>query len=81
MYNPRNCPINYQFVFCLQTRLLVTHGVTYLPNADLILVMKDGEISESGTYRELLSKKGAFADFLIQHMTETEDADEEKGKY
>lgn len=43
--------------------------------------MKNGEISESGTYKELIAKKGAFADFLIQHMTETEDVDEEKGLF
>ncbi|CAG7831109.1 unnamed protein product [Allacma fusca] len=31
-------------------------------------VMKDGEISEIGTYKQLLEKKGEFADFLIQHI-------------
>lgn len=39
------------------TRVLVTHGITYLPQVDHIVVMKDGEISEEGTYRELLEKK------------------------
>jgi len=32
--------------------------------------MKDGQVSESGTYKELLDKKGDFADFLILHMQE-----------
>jgi len=32
--------------------------------------MKDGQISESGTYKELLDKKGDFADFLLLHMQE-----------
>lgn len=40
-----------------KTRLLVTHSITYLPEMDNIIVLKDGEISETGTYRELLDKK------------------------
>jgi ATP-binding cassette subfamily C (CFTR/MRP) protein 1 len=53
-----------------KTRVLVTHGITYLPEIDNIIVLKDGEISESGTYKELLEKRGAFADFLVQHLQE-----------
>ncbi|XP_014222078.1 multidrug resistance-associated protein 1 isoform X3 [Trichogramma pretiosum] len=53
-----------------KTRILVTHGITYLPEVDNIVVLKDGEISESGTYKELLEKRGAFADFLVQHLQE-----------
>ena len=40
-----------------KTRILVTHGISFLPQVDRIVVMKDGRISESGTYRELLLKK------------------------
>ena len=53
-----------------KTRLLVTHGLTYLPQTDKIIVMKEGKISETGTYTELLEKKGDFADFLIQYFSE-----------
>jgi ATP-binding cassette, subfamily C (CFTR/MRP), member 1 len=63
-----------------KTRLLVTHGITYLPQCDNIYVMKDGEISESGSYHKLLEMKGAFAEFLVQHLQEinegVEDLDE-----
>lgn len=55
-----------------KTRVLVTHGITYLPEVDVIVVLTDGEISEIGTYRELLDKKGAFAEFLIQHLQEND---------
>lgn len=34
-----------------KTRILVTHGITYLPQMDTIHVIKGGEITESGTYR------------------------------
>ncbi|XP_065072690.1 multidrug resistance-associated protein 1 isoform X3 [Ochlerotatus camptorhynchus] len=60
-----------------KTRVLVTHGITYLPNTNVIFVMKDGEISESGSYQELMDKKGAFADFLIQHLQEVNEEEED----
>ncbi|XP_025062211.1 multidrug resistance-associated protein 1 isoform X6 [Alligator sinensis] len=47
-----------------KTRVLVTHGVNYLPQMDTIIVMVDGEISEMGSYQELLKQDGAFAEFL-----------------
>ncbi|XP_071568154.1 multidrug resistance-associated protein 1 isoform X1 [Temnothorax nylanderi] len=53
-----------------KTRVLVTHSITYLPEVDNIIVLKDGEITESGTYKQLLEKKGAFAEFLVQHLQE-----------
>jgi ABC-type multidrug transport system fused ATPase/permease subunit len=56
-----------------KTRILVTHGVKFLPNVDRIVVMKDGQISESGTYRELLDHGKEFSEFLIQYLQEEED--------
>ncbi|XP_039632406.1 multidrug resistance-associated protein 1 isoform X1 [Polypterus senegalus] len=47
-----------------KTRVLVTHGMSYLPQMDLILVMVDGQITETGSYQELLDQGGAFAEFL-----------------
>ncbi|KAJ8251179.1 hypothetical protein GJAV_G00218160 [Gymnothorax javanicus] len=47
-----------------KTRILVTHGLSYLPQADLILVMVNGEITEMGSYAELLGRHGAFAEFM-----------------
>ena len=56
-----------------ETRVLVTHGIGYLPQVDDIIVLKDGKVTEQGTYQELLQKKGAFAEFLVEYMTEQED--------
>ncbi|XP_051905539.1 multidrug resistance-associated protein 1 isoform X2 [Hippocampus zosterae] len=47
-----------------KTRLLVTHGLSYLPQVDLILVMVGGEITEVGSYQQLMATEGAFSEFL-----------------
>uniref|UniRef100_A0AAQ4RKA6 Multidrug resistance-associated protein 1 n=1 Tax=Gasterosteus aculeatus aculeatus TaxID=481459 RepID=A0AAQ4RKA6_GASAC len=46
-----------------KTRVLVTHGLSYLPQADLILVLVEGEVSEMGSYQHLMATEGAFAEF------------------
>ncbi|XP_041825781.1 multidrug resistance-associated protein 1-like [Melanotaenia boesemani] len=47
-----------------KTRVLVTHGLSFLSKADLILVMEDGHISEMGSYIELMDRKGVFATLI-----------------
>lgn len=63
-------------ILASKTRLLVTHGITYLPQVDNIYVLKNGEITESGSMQELMNKKGAFAEFLIQHLQEVNEEEE-----
>ncbi|CAG2240979.1 ABCC1 [Mytilus edulis] len=60
-----------------KTRVLVTHGVRWLPFVDKIIVMMDGAVSECGSYDELLSHDGAFAQFLKMYLIQTEDEEEE----
>ncbi|OXB64192.1 hypothetical protein ASZ78_002114 [Callipepla squamata] len=45
-----------------KTRVLVTHNLTILPHADLIIVMEEGKISEMGNYQELISKRANFVE-------------------
>ena len=45
-----------------RTSFIIAHRLSTIKNADLILVMKDGDILESGTHEELLAKKGFYAD-------------------
>ena len=40
---------------------------------DQIFVMKEGRVSEQGTYENLLAEGGEFADFLIQYLSEEGD--------
>ncbi|NWU60420.1 MRP1 protein, partial [Pterocles burchelli] len=68
-----------------KTRVLVTHAVNYLPQMDTILVMTDGEISEMGSYQELLKQDGAFAEFLrtyanAEQSMENSDTSSPSGK-
>uniref|UniRef100_A0A6M2DRX2 ABC-type glutathione-S-conjugate transporter n=1 Tax=Xenopsylla cheopis TaxID=163159 RepID=A0A6M2DRX2_XENCH len=63
-----------------KTRILVTHGITYLPYTSNIAVLVGGSISETGTYKELLDKKGAFADFLVQHIQNVGEQEEDIGE-
>jgi ATP-binding cassette subfamily B protein len=45
-----------------RTSFIIAHRLSTIKNADLILVLKDGDIVEQGTHRELLEKQGFFAD-------------------
>uniref|UniRef100_A0A8C5L1S6 Multidrug resistance-associated protein 1 n=1 Tax=Jaculus jaculus TaxID=51337 RepID=A0A8C5L1S6_JACJA len=64
-----------------KTRILVTHSISYLPQVDVIIVMSGGKISEMGSYQELLTRDGAFAEFLRTYTsTEQDSASTEEGK-
>ncbi len=43
-----------------RTSFVIAHRLSTIKNADLILVMKDGNIVEQGTHNELLKKKGYY---------------------
>ena len=60
----------------IQVRILVTHGLSFLPQCDQIIVMADGTITEVGTYSELVDNNAAFAEFLRNYAT-TEKEEEE----
>ena len=44
-----------------RTSFVIAHRLSTIKNADCILVMKDGDIIESGTHEELLAKGGFYA--------------------
>jgi ATP-binding cassette subfamily C (CFTR/MRP) protein 1 len=58
-----------------KTRVLVTHGITYLPSTQWIVVVSNGTISEQGSYDELIARNGDFAKFMLEYMTEEGDSE------
>ncbi|XP_029418874.1 canalicular multispecific organic anion transporter 1 isoform X2 [Nannospalax galili] len=51
-----------------KTRILVTHGIHFLPQVDEIVVLENGSILEKGSYHDLMAKKGVFAKNLKTYM-------------
>ncbi|KAJ3338280.1 hypothetical protein HDU83_008234 [Entophlyctis luteolus] len=47
-----------------KTRLLVTHQLHFVPQCDIVITMKNGCISEHGTYPELMAANGEFASLM-----------------
>lgn len=45
-----------------RTSFVIAHRLSTIKNADMILVMKDGDIIEQGTHDELLAKNGFYAE-------------------
>uniref|UniRef100_A0A8D0A0B3 ATP-binding cassette, sub-family C (CFTR/MRP), member 2 n=1 Tax=Sander lucioperca TaxID=283035 RepID=A0A8D0A0B3_SANLU len=53
-----------------KTRILVTHGMSFLPYVDEIVVLVDGVVSEVGSYKSLRASRGAFSEFLDTYAKE-----------
>uniref|UniRef100_A0A3P8P7H5 ATP-binding cassette, sub-family C (CFTR/MRP), member 2 n=1 Tax=Astatotilapia calliptera TaxID=8154 RepID=A0A3P8P7H5_ASTCA len=53
-----------------KTRILVTHGISFLPYVDEIVVLENGVISEVGSYENLRASGGTFSKFLDTYATE-----------
>lgn len=45
-----------------RTSFIIAHRLSTIKNADLILVLKDGDVIESGNHKELIKQKGFYAD-------------------
>ncbi len=48
------------------TRIVIAHRISTIRNADRIVVLDDGRIVESGTFSELMSRKGRFFRLVSQ---------------
>ncbi|KAF8924586.1 Multidrug resistance-associated protein 1, partial [Haplosporangium bisporale] len=50
-----------------KTRLLVTHGIHHLSEADQIIVIKSGQIDEMGRYEDLMQDQGSFFKLVSEY--------------
>lgn len=53
-----------------RTTFMIAHRLSTVVNADVILVMKDGEVVESGKHHELLAKKGYYFELYRNQFAE-----------
>ena len=53
-----------------RTSFVIAHRLSTIKDADLILVMKDGDIIEQGTHKELLEQQGFYADLYNSQFEE-----------
>ena len=53
-----------------RTSFVIAHRLSTIKNADLILVMKDGDIIEQGTHDELMAKNGFYAQLYESQFEE-----------
>ena len=54
-----------------RTSIIIAHRLSTIKNADLILVMKDGDIIESGNHEQLIAKNGFYADLYNSQFEKT----------
>ena len=61
-----------------RTSFVIAHRLSTIKNADLILVLKDGDVIESGNHNELIAKNGFYADLYNSQFSlsglDTEEA-------
>ena len=54
-----------------RTSFVIAHRLSTIRDADLILVMKDGDIIEQGNHEELMKKGGFYADLYNSQFEQT----------
>ncbi|KAG9064520.1 Multidrug resistance-associated protein 1 [Linnemannia hyalina] len=50
-----------------KTRILVTHGIHHLKEVDKVVLVKDGEVAEHGTYQELMALRSVFYQLIKEY--------------
>lgn len=56
-----------------RTSFVIAHRLSTIRNADLVMMLKDGEIIECGTHDELLAQRGAYYDLYMSQFRHEEE--------
>lgn len=59
-----------------RTSIVISHRLSTIRNADLIIGLKDGEVVECGTHDELTKQNGLYYALLTSQCSQTEDQDQ-----
>ena len=72
---------NLNTIYKGKTSFIIAHRISSIKDCDLILVLEDGSIIESGTHKELLDKKGHYYSvYQAQYGDYLNETDEENSK-
>ncbi|NMA25675.1 MAG: ATP-binding cassette domain-containing protein, partial [Clostridiales bacterium] len=55
-----------------RTSFVIAHRLSTIRRADIILVVRDGKIAESGTHRELMARRGAYWSLYTRQYREAQ---------
>ncbi len=65
--------LNNLFEICKdKTTIIVSHRVSSAKNADKIIILEDGKITEQGTHNQLLNQDGYYATLYLKQLSEKE---------
>ena len=56
-----------------RTNFVIAHRLSTIRNADIILLVNDGKIVESGSHKELIKKRGAYFDLYLKQFREEQE--------
>ena len=57
-----------------RTTFVIAHRLSTIRDADLILLLEDGQVLERGTHDQLMAAQGAYTEMVLRQMKATEDA-------
>jgi ABC-type multidrug transport system fused ATPase/permease subunit len=60
-----------------RTTFIITHRLPIIQNADMILMLQDGELVEKGTHNELMAKGGVYKEIYESQLMVNKGEDEE----
>lgn len=63
-----------------RTTFIITHRIPIIQNADIILMLQDGELVEKGTHEELLARNGVYKEIYESQLLVQQESQEGTGE-